>query len=84
MASTTKIVGTRLLVLEHFHDLATVIKAPRDAVGVGEDEIYLVKGEKLPPVDQLLPGAPHPERQRRRRRPGRRRGRRPRRSSWPS
>jgi D-alanyl-D-alanine carboxypeptidase (penicillin-binding protein 5/6) len=52
MASTTKIM-TGLLVLEHFRDLTTVIKAPRDAVGVGEDEIYLVKGEKLT-VDQLL------------------------------
>ena len=52
MASTTKIM-TGLLVLEHFHNLATVIKAPRDAVGVGEDEIYLVKGEKLT-VNQLL------------------------------
>ena len=52
MASTTKIM-TGLLVLEHFHDLTTIIKARRDAVGVGEDEIYLVKGEKLT-VDQLL------------------------------
>ena len=52
MASTTKIM-TGLLVLEHFHDLATVVAARRDAVGVGEDEIYLAEGEKLT-VDQLL------------------------------
>jgi serine-type D-Ala-D-Ala carboxypeptidase (penicillin-binding protein 5/6) len=52
MASTTKIM-TGLLTLEHFHDLATVVTARRDAVGVGEDEIYLQKGEKLT-VNQLL------------------------------
>ena len=52
MASTTKIM-TGLLVLEHFHNLATVVTARRDAVGVGEDEIYLQKGEKLT-VNQLL------------------------------
>ena len=52
MASTTKIM-TGLLTLEHFHNLATVVAARRDAVGVGEDEIYLQKGEKLT-VNQLL------------------------------
>ncbi len=52
MASTTKIM-TGLLTLEHFQDLATVVTARRDAVGVGEDEIYLQKGEKLT-VNQLL------------------------------
>jgi D-alanyl-D-alanine carboxypeptidase len=52
MASTTKIM-TGLLVLEHFHNLATVVTARRDAVGVGQDEIYLQKGEKLT-VNQLL------------------------------
>ncbi len=52
MASTTKIM-TGLLTLEHFHDLDTVVAARRDAVGVGEDEIYLQKGEKLT-VNQLL------------------------------
>ena len=52
MASTTKIM-TGLLVLEHFHDLDTVVAARRDAVGVGEDEIYLQRGEQLT-VDQLL------------------------------
>ena len=46
MASTTKIM-TGLLTLEHFQDLDTVVAARRDAVGVGEDEIYLQKGEKL-------------------------------------
>ena len=52
MASTTKIM-TGLLVLEHFHNLSTVVTARRDAIGVGEDEIYLQKGEKLT-VNQLL------------------------------
>jgi D-alanyl-D-alanine carboxypeptidase len=52
MASTTKIM-TGLLTLEHFHNLATVVAARRDAVGVGEDEIYLRKGERLT-VNQLL------------------------------
>ncbi len=52
MASTTKIM-TGLLVLEHFRDLATVVRARPDAVGVGQDEIYLQKGEKLT-VNQLL------------------------------
>jgi D-alanyl-D-alanine carboxypeptidase len=52
MASTTKIM-TGLLTLEHFHNLATVVAARRDAVGVGEDEIYLQKGEKLT-VNELL------------------------------
>ena len=52
MASTTKIM-TGLLVLEHFRNLDTVVVARRDAVGVGEDEIYLQRGERLT-VDQLL------------------------------
>ena len=52
MASTTKIM-TALLALEHFSDLSTVVRAPADSVGVGEDEIYLRKGERLT-VDQLL------------------------------
>jgi len=52
MASTTKIM-TGLLVLEHFRNLDTVVAARRDAVGVGEDEIYLQRGERLT-VDQLL------------------------------
>jgi D-alanyl-D-alanine carboxypeptidase (penicillin-binding protein 5/6) len=52
MASTTKIM-TGLLALEHFTDLNTVVRAPADSVGVGEDEIYLRKGERLT-VDQLL------------------------------
>jgi D-alanyl-D-alanine carboxypeptidase (penicillin-binding protein 5/6) len=52
MASTTKIM-TGLLTLEHFHDLSKVVVARRDAIGVGEDEIYLQKGEKLT-VNQLL------------------------------
>ena len=52
MASTTKIM-TGLLTLEHFHNLATVVAARRDAVGVGQDEIYLQRGEKLT-VNQLL------------------------------
>ncbi len=52
MASTTKIM-TRLLVLEHFPDLDTVVVARRDAIGVGEDEIYLARGERLT-VDQFL------------------------------
>ena len=52
MASTTKIM-TGLLTLEHFQNLATVVTARRDAIGVGEDEIYLQKGEKLT-VNQLL------------------------------
>jgi serine-type D-Ala-D-Ala carboxypeptidase (penicillin-binding protein 5/6) len=52
MASTTKIM-TGLLVLEHFHNLDTVVVARRDAIGVGEDEIYLARGERLT-VDQLL------------------------------
>jgi serine-type D-Ala-D-Ala carboxypeptidase (penicillin-binding protein 5/6) len=52
MASTTKIM-TGLLTLEHFHDLSRVVVARRDAVGVGEDEIYLRTGEKLT-VDELL------------------------------
>jgi len=52
MASTTKIM-TGLLVLEHFKNLDTVVAARRDAIGVGEDEIYLARGERLT-VDQLL------------------------------
>ncbi len=52
MASTTKIM-TGLLVLEHFRNLDTVVRARRDAVGVGEDEIYLQLGERLT-VDELL------------------------------
>jgi len=44
---------TGLLVLEHFRNLDTVITARPDAVGVGEDEIYLARGERLT-VDQLL------------------------------
>jgi D-alanyl-D-alanine carboxypeptidase (penicillin-binding protein 5/6) len=52
MASTTKIM-TGLLTLEHFRDLSKVVVARRDAIGVGEDEIYLQKGEKLT-VNQLL------------------------------
>ena len=52
MASTTKIM-TGLVVLEHVRNLQAMVTARRDAVGVGEDEIYLHKGEKLT-VDQLL------------------------------
>jgi D-alanyl-D-alanine carboxypeptidase (penicillin-binding protein 5/6) len=52
MASTTKIM-TGLLVLERFRNFDTVVRARRDAVGVGQDEIYLQVGEKLT-VYQLL------------------------------
>ena len=52
MASTTKIM-TGYLALQHFQDLSTMVTARRDSIGVGEDEIYLHKGEKLS-VDDLL------------------------------
>jgi len=52
MASTTKIM-TGYLALQHFQDLSTMVTASKDSIGVGEDEIYLHKGEKLS-VDDLL------------------------------
>jgi D-alanyl-D-alanine carboxypeptidase (penicillin-binding protein 5/6) len=52
MASTTKIM-TGLLVLEHVKNLKAKVVAKKDAVSVGESEIWLEPGEKLT-VDQML------------------------------